>query len=203
MALIKCPDCGKDVSTLAASCPNCGRPVEKEIEKEIVVKDTYRESENPKYCPICAIEFNPGNGDRIVEKDGISVREYKCKWCDSWIEPLPTKYDFQYYWDKWKELHRAPFQTILEEIAQNPLFDEEKRAMALKNRERDEDRNKRIKTYNKSQQEASTKPKCPTCGSTNIEKISTTTKVVGVAMLGLFSKTARSQFKCNSCGYKW
>ena len=28
MPLIQCPDCGRDVSTLAQACPNCGRPVE-------------------------------------------------------------------------------------------------------------------------------------------------------------------------------
>ena len=27
MALIKCPDCGRDVSDVAPSCPNCGRPM--------------------------------------------------------------------------------------------------------------------------------------------------------------------------------
>src|SRR5579859_7153258 len=27
LALIKCPDCGRDVSDLAPSCPNCGRPI--------------------------------------------------------------------------------------------------------------------------------------------------------------------------------
>jgi hypothetical protein len=27
MALIKCSECGKDVSSNAASCPNCGNPV--------------------------------------------------------------------------------------------------------------------------------------------------------------------------------
>ncbi len=27
MALIKCPDCGKDISPSAESCPNCGRPM--------------------------------------------------------------------------------------------------------------------------------------------------------------------------------
>ena len=27
MALAKCPDCGKDVSTSAANCPQCGRPM--------------------------------------------------------------------------------------------------------------------------------------------------------------------------------
>ena len=26
MALLKCPDCGRDVSTEAATCPQCGRP---------------------------------------------------------------------------------------------------------------------------------------------------------------------------------
>lgn len=46
-------------------------------------------------------------------------------------------------------------------------------------------------------------PKCPTCNSTNIEKISATSKVVGAVAFGLFSKTARSQFKCKNCGAKW
>ena len=46
-------------------------------------------------------------------------------------------------------------------------------------------------------------PKCPTCGSTNIEKISATSKVVGAVAFGLFSKTARSQFKCKNSGAKW
>jgi len=27
LALIKCPDCGRDVSTLAVACPGCGRPI--------------------------------------------------------------------------------------------------------------------------------------------------------------------------------
>jgi membrane protein YdbS with pleckstrin-like domain len=27
MALVKCPDCGRDVSTAATSCPQCGRPM--------------------------------------------------------------------------------------------------------------------------------------------------------------------------------
>lgn len=28
MPLTKCPDCARDVSTLAAACPHCGRPTE-------------------------------------------------------------------------------------------------------------------------------------------------------------------------------
>lgn len=33
MALIKCPECGKDVSTAADSCPHCGFPIKKETSK--------------------------------------------------------------------------------------------------------------------------------------------------------------------------
>ena len=47
------------------------------------------------------------------------------------------------------------------------------------------------------------KPKCPTCGSTNIQKISGASKAIGFVAFGLLSKNARSQFKCNNCGYKW
>lgn len=36
MALIKCSECGKEVSDKANSCPNCGAPIkEDEIKKEI------------------------------------------------------------------------------------------------------------------------------------------------------------------------
>ena len=31
MALIKCPECGKEISSNAVACPNCGNPVPKKI----------------------------------------------------------------------------------------------------------------------------------------------------------------------------
>ena len=46
-------------------------------------------------------------------------------------------------------------------------------------------------------------PKCPTCGSTDIKKLSTTSKVLGVGLLGLASKTVGKTYKCNKCGYYW
>ena len=49
----------------------------------------------------------------------------------------------------------------------------------------------------------SNQPKCPTCGSTNIKKISAASKAGGMFMFGIFSKTAKSQFQCEDCGYKW
>ena len=31
MPLIKCPGCGKDVSSIAKACPNCGEPIDTAI----------------------------------------------------------------------------------------------------------------------------------------------------------------------------
>jgi hypothetical protein len=45
--------------------------------------------------------------------------------------------------------------------------------------------------------------KCPTCSSRNVKRISGMSKAAGAAMFGLFSKTAKSQFECENCGYKW
>lgn len=46
-------------------------------------------------------------------------------------------------------------------------------------------------------------PKCPTCGSTKVEKISTAKKVVGFAMVGVFSSNLGKTMHCKQCGYKW
>ena len=43
-------------------------------------------------------------------------------------------------------------------------------------------------------------PKCPTCGSTNIKKISGLSKVGSVAVWGLLSRKVHKQWHCNNCG---
>ena len=40
MALIKCPECKKEISDKATQCIHCGCPIEKEKEKNIVIKDS-------------------------------------------------------------------------------------------------------------------------------------------------------------------
>lgn len=46
-------------------------------------------------------------------------------------------------------------------------------------------------------------PKCPVCGSPKVQKIHMSSKIVGGAMFGLFSKTATSQYECKNCKYKF
>ena len=46
-------------------------------------------------------------------------------------------------------------------------------------------------------------PKCPTCGSTNIQKISASSKAGSVFLFGLMSQKVKHQWHCNNCKYEW
>lgn len=46
-------------------------------------------------------------------------------------------------------------------------------------------------------------PKCPTCGSTNVNKISTAKKAAGFLAVGVFSSNLGKTMECKNCGYKW
>lgn len=142
------------------------------------------------YCPICGMDSNP-------------LRD-KCLYCGTDMPVAEAKHEMKYYQDKSKEKygHSANGDFILfdEEIKCNPYFDEEIHRQAQKK-------------YDKANAESfgqyfnsvyrTNAPKCPTCQSTNIKKISDTKRAVHGLAFGLFSKTARSQFECNNCGYKW
>lgn len=45
MALIRCPECGKEISDKAESCPNCGFPILKHAEKQKNLEEISREFE--------------------------------------------------------------------------------------------------------------------------------------------------------------
>ena len=67
---------------------------------------------------------------------------------------------------------------------------------------------KRAGCYGKEEQvkynpQLENRPKCPTCGSTNIEKISTGKKLAGSMLFGIFSSDVRNTMHCKDCGAKW
>ena len=55
----------------------------------------------------------------------------------------------------------------------------------------------------REQERESNRPHCPTCGSTNIKKITGTERVASIVGLGIFSKKINKSFKCKNCGYTW
>ena len=46
-------------------------------------------------------------------------------------------------------------------------------------------------------------PHCPTCGSTDIKKITTTAKATNTIMFGLLGTKRHKIFHCNNCKYEW
>lgn len=62
---------------------------------------------------------------------------------------------------------------------------------------------KQQKNNEQAAQQDTNTPHCPTCGSTNVEKISVGKKVVGGAMFGLFSSNVRKTMVCRNCGFKF
>ena len=57
------------------------------------------------------------------------------------------------------------------------------------------------------QQESATQqqnvPKCPTCGSTNIKKISAGSRWLSTGLFGISSSKMGKSMECRNCGYKW
>lgn len=131
--LIKCKECGKEISSQADFCPHCGIKNEKTVICSYCKNDsgkTYEELQN------------------LQEEGHIEI----CKNCGKEIIVM-SKY---------------------EEILSNKAIREEQ-----------------------------IKPKCPTCGSTNLSKVSAMSKVGSVAMFGLLSQKVKKTWHCNNCKYEW
>lgn len=64
--------------------------------------------------------------------------------------------------------------------------------------------NAKLTTSEKKEQSQEFRPKCPTCGSPDIEKITAANKVKNAALWGVFALRHLSKtYKCNNCDYKW
>lgn len=62
MSMIKCPECGKEISDKANSCPNCGCPRNQFFESENKTKN------QEIYCPICHSRYIGIQGDIPLHK---------------------------------------------------------------------------------------------------------------------------------------
>lgn len=147
------------------------------------------------YCPCCGISLENTNEDE----------RFICSKCSFIGLPLKMKHDIGYYQNKAKERKSTPYNImLLEEISVNPYFD----AITYREIHDTIKRQTEILYENKIAKAAENRtivniPKCPTCGSPKIKTISIASKATGAFMFGILSRTARSQFQCQNCGYKW
>lgn len=131
----------------------------------------------------------------LLDKD-----EKICDCCKSEVFPIPEKYLNTEFSIK-EEIKQ---QFIDEYIKSSPEFDQ------YLFEHRDEILAKQSAEFNAKMEhgksildEQARTPKCPTCGSTNIKKITGTERAASVIGLSIFSKKINKNYKCKHCGYTW
>ena len=60
-----------------------------------------------------------------------------------------------------------------------------------------------INEARRKEEEALKHPKCPMCGSTNTQIISTLNRAVSIGTVGLASSKIGKQYECKKCKHKW
>lgn len=110
------------------------------------------------YCPICGKIMSSFNKC--------------CPNCKGTLPPAESKYDSSYYRNKAKQVYGVTAESfkilIKEEASKSSYFDKTKCVYDIDIGQRSNSIQKSVKNINQ--------PKCPTCGSTNIKKISLTSK---------------------------
>ena len=142
-------------------------------------------------CPKC--------GDGLTKHES-QKNKYICRYCDATM--VRADIDMSQYmklcvYDK--TIAKENTKNIANKYGNNQFSEEEYCHRIYLEKEEIKNRNK--KNYQQSQ--PSNQPKCPTCGSTNIEKISAGKKMKGSFLFGIFSSDVRNQMHCKDCGYKW
>lgn len=203
MTLIECPECKGNVSSRASACPHCGFEVSKYVKMahEIITCPKCGSSEyyhSGDKCCICGTEVVNTHKLFSFKFDGA---ENESRRREEAFEELKSMgfYDPEYH--KIVKMIDNVYTSL------NPT--QEERDMLYKYERITEEMRERDGFYNsqptQSQPEQPKAPivKCPNCGSTNTQRISTTSRVAGVLTLGLASGSIGKQYKCKACKYKW
>lgn len=132
-----------------------------------------------RYCPKCG---------KIT-----MVNEEQCLFCGHQMNE--TKYTFKEYLNDTTNIKQKIQKDY---IANSPEFDEE----LAKKREEENDKVIHGRGTHTSTQQKNV-PKCPTCGSTNIKRITTLNRAVSIGTLGLLSGKIGKNYECLDCKAKW
>ena len=249
MALIKCPECGKEISDKAPACIHCGFPLSLlhgEETSSIKIEDPSKKNKlsviSDKGTPaLYSLEIIDSNGSNVKiitilkkyfgyslddAKQAVSVLpifvessfDMKSIRCVA-QELLDAGVDYTIYKENKeisfnlditdKVVKNVPENSITETkavIKQCPqcgqITNQPDAFYCPKCNVRYERIKNNYQEYHYDEQEKNT-PKCPTCGSTNIQKISGTKRWITTGLFGLASSNFGKTMECKNCGYKW
>lgn len=143
-------------------------------------------------CPKCGVGYSHPTDDKLCEDCGGTLVE--------------TPYTSSEVVCGNGTLSSKEIETDIMEhyVKTNPQYNpEEYEKLSKQRNEKWKRQDELLAIKNRNEREQANKPKCPTCGSTNISKIGTLERGVSVSVFGLFSSKLGKTMKCNNCGYKW
>jgi len=154
-----------------------------------------------RYCPVCG----------YTDVGSIFKHLDYCCNCKSTIPFCESKYPHAFYVEMACELY-GPIRTLEDtkrddkilfetEIKVNPLYDPEVHEQVKRKNELYDAINEAEWLQKKAKEQNA--PRCPACSSKNLKRISGIRRAIHAYAFGLFSNTARSQFECQDCGYKF
>lgn len=171
MALIKCPECNKEISDKAMACSNCGYPIQ-EINKPKFSTTGYN------VCPKCGY---------------LDDSTYSCPTCGTEMIDCNTTFDewltmdVDKMWQWQQEMYNK--YVINSSEFDKKLFNE---TFQKEKAEHD---------YYASIPTRPSEPiiTCPYCNSTNTRKIGIVSRSVSASIFGLGSKKIGKQWHCDHC----
>ncbi len=145
------------------------------------------------YCEKCGQHYDESDEELNNLKNVICIGCGKA----GYFKPVPKEYLNNGGWGINKNLQEQFVENI---VKSSPDFDQEcwNRREASKEIQKHNDElleNDKVKQANV--------PKCLTCQSTDIKKITVTSKAMNTVLFGLFGTKRHKTFRCNNCGYEW
>lgn len=203
MAIVNCPECDKPVSDTAAACPICGFQVERHfslIRQEEMKKKHQREQEHDRQLEykkkLEQVEEpkRPQIGNEIAIAIASLISGIFFFSLDDFgiFIGLVFFIAFIYY----LFLINRAYVRYNDDIK---MFRDNNDKYRIMHVQQEEITRKELLT------EYMNKPiiRCPSCGSNKTARISTSSRVISVAAVGLASSKIGKTMECKACGHKW
>lgn len=229
MALVKCPECGKEnVSDSAVACPACGYGIKehyerlrKEQEKIRLQEEAKKKAEEKRLLDL-EKEKEKKRTEKTRQEETLNKLNNELKSNNKTL--LITTFLTPIFlillvlcWNSSKNGSLgfgiafffcasivSGFMLIASMSSINSIENHIEAAKKDINQyEKEEEiRLERAKRQNQIRYDTE-HPQCPLCGSRNTERISTANRVLSVATTGLASSKIGKQYKCNNCKHLW
>lgn len=163
-------------------------------------------------CPVCANVGSVSFFERIPTCDYCKCEQIRLKgffdepdWTNN---PYAAKINRQQYQKYFKELIEPMGKLDRSSLAFRKHYAWIFQVPVELTPEEEEKRKKDIEdlfatAVERVKREEATRPRCPTCTSTDIRKIGTAERGVSAVTLGVMSNKVGKTFQCNHCGYTW